>query len=87
MHSKWNLKITVLIRAALQKTFDAVFCIDGTFATSPKAGHVQEVQAKVYAFSLRFFNKCVFLSPNSYVRVFTFSDLCHDKICCIRPWF
>ncbi|CAL8093037.1 unnamed protein product [Orchesella dallaii] len=68
-------------KAALKKVFDITFPIEQNF--SNLNGFKSEDYAKIFAFSLQFFDNCVYLTPSSLVlkncdEIFenTFVDLC-----------
>lgn len=60
--------IDFFFSVALRKAFDAVFCMDESYSPS-KGVHVEkeDLQAKLFVFSMHFFDKCVYISPNSLV--------------------
>lgn len=70
IYSKSFLYIDFLVffSVALRKGFDAVFCMDESY--SPSKGlqvEKEDLQAKLFVFSMHFFDKCVYISPNSLV--------------------
>lgn len=67
MNNYFNKNISMFQNsAALRKAFDALFLMDEGLV--PAGSLKDEERAKIYALSLRLFEKCVFVSANCLVR-------------------